>query len=110
MSAVPSLRPVPTAGPVPVPRQAARSDGSILAALGVAGMDHLEPVFVAALVTEKPLLLIGPHGTGKSWLLVRLAEALVVALTHASSHAGSPGESSPAQASTDPTSLARASQ
>ncbi len=82
MSAVPSLRPVPTAGPVPVPRQAARSDGSILAALGVAGMDHLEPVFVAALVTEKPLLLIGLHGTGKSWLLVRLAEALGLSFRH----------------------------
>ena len=68
--------------PAPAPRAAPRAAGSILAALGVAGMDHLEPVFVAALVTEKPLLLIGNHGTGKSWLLVRLAEAMGLSLRH----------------------------
>ena len=34
--------------------------------LGLHGFDPLAPVLVAALATEEPLLLIGPHGTAKS--------------------------------------------
>ena len=44
--------------------------------LGLLGWDNLEPVLLAALATEEPLLLIGKHGTAKSFLLERLAQAL----------------------------------
>lgn len=44
--------------------------------LGLLGWDSLEPVLLAALATEEPLLLIGKHGTAKSFLLERLAQAL----------------------------------
>ncbi len=44
--------------------------------LGIRGWDRLEPVVVAALTLEAPVLLIGPHGTAKSLLLNRLAGAL----------------------------------
>ena len=47
-----------------------------LADLGVYGFDAVEPVILAALVTEDPLLLIGPTGTGKTFLLNTLSEAL----------------------------------
>jgi MoxR-like ATPase len=50
--------------------------GGLLRNLGVYGYDHVEPVVLAALVTGKPLLLIGKAGTGKSFLLNSLAEAL----------------------------------
>jgi MoxR-like ATPase len=49
---------------------------SRLARLGVFGFDAVEPVILAALVTEDPLLLIGPSGTGKTYLLNTLSEAL----------------------------------
>ncbi|MBJ7259472.1 MAG: hypothetical protein JHD33_08025 [Chthoniobacterales bacterium] len=39
----------------------------------------LEPVVLAALISGDPLLLIGKHGTAKSFLLERLAEALGLA-------------------------------
>jgi MoxR-like ATPase len=44
--------------------------------LGLLGWDNLEPVLLAALATKEPLLLIGKHGTAKSFLLERLAQAL----------------------------------
>ena len=44
--------------------------------LGLLGWDQLEPILLAALATAEPLLLIGRHGTAKSFLLERLAEAL----------------------------------
>jgi len=44
--------------------------------LGLLGWDKLEPVLLAALATREPLLLIGKHGTAKSFLLERLAQAL----------------------------------
>jgi len=47
-----------------------------LPGLGVWGFDAQEPVILAALVTEDPLLLIGPSGTGKTYLLNTLSEAL----------------------------------
>ena len=68
--------PPPTAGARPRPWK------PLLRRLGLFGLDSLEPVLLAALVTEEPLLLIGPHGTGKSLLLTRLAEALGLPSRH----------------------------
>lgn len=74
--------------PAPTPPKAnATADSSasaptLLRALGLAGWDHLESVVVAALATEAPLLLIGPHGTAKSYALGRIAEALGLAWRH----------------------------
>jgi len=48
----------------------------ILDELGIVGMQSVEPVIMAALIQRDPLLLVGAHGTGKSFLLNRLAEAL----------------------------------
>ena len=50
--------------------------------LGVVGLDSLEPVILAALATETPLLLVGAHGTAKSLLLSRLCEALHLQWRH----------------------------
>ena len=47
-----------------------------LPGLGVYGFDRYEPVILAALVTEDPMLLIGRSGTGKTFLLNTLSEAL----------------------------------
>ncbi|MBC8245567.1 MAG: AAA family ATPase [Verrucomicrobia bacterium] len=44
--------------------------------LGLEGWANLEPVVLAALASEDPLLLIGRHGSAKSFLLERLAKAL----------------------------------
>ena len=52
------------------------SSGQYLPALGVYGFGGSEPVILAALVTEDPLLLIGASGTGKTYLLNSLSEAL----------------------------------
>lgn len=49
---------------------------SYLRPLGVYGYDAVEPVILAALLTADPLLLIGLHGTGKTFLLNSLSEAL----------------------------------
>lgn len=49
---------------------------SRLSQLGVYGFDKVEPVILAALVTEDPLLLIGETGTGKTYLLNSLSEVL----------------------------------
>jgi len=48
----------------------------LLASLNLFGLGHLDPVILAALADERPLLLIAPHGTAKSELLNRLAAAL----------------------------------
>lgn len=63
------------------PKNSRRSPG-VLAALGLFGWEEVEPAILAALVTEEPLLLIGPHGTGKSMLLERLAEAMGLCFRH----------------------------
>ena len=55
---------------------------SILRALGVVGLEAIEPVILAALATEAPILLVGPHGTAKSLLLSRLCEALGLEWRH----------------------------
>jgi MoxR-like ATPase len=49
---------------------------SRLGTIGVYGFDEIESVILAALVTEDPLLLIGECGTGKTFLLNSLSEAL----------------------------------
>jgi hypothetical protein len=63
--------------------RAARSSMPMrLPSLGVFGFDRLEPVILAALVTEDPLLLIGRSGTGKTYLLNTLSEALELEHRH----------------------------
>jgi MoxR-like ATPase len=52
------------------------NSSSFLTRMGVIGMTPIEPVILAALITAEPLLLIGPHGTGKSFLLNRISAAL----------------------------------
>lgn len=44
--------------------------------LGLYGWTRLEPVLLAALATEEPILLVGGHGSAKSFILERLAESL----------------------------------
>lgn len=46
--------------------------------LGLEGWDHLESVLLAAVVSETPLLLVGPHGCAKSFFLEKLANALAL--------------------------------
>ena len=58
------------------------SSNGALASLGIIGAKPIEPVVLAALITAEPLLLIGPHGTGKSFLLNRVADALGLASRH----------------------------
>ncbi len=61
-------------------KQTARRSGSgrrkTLPQLGVYGFDKYETVILAALVSGDPLLLIGRCGTGKTYLLNTLSEAL----------------------------------
>ena len=47
-----------------------------LSDLGVYGFDRHETTILASLVTEDPLLLVGRSGTGKTFLLNTLSEAL----------------------------------
>lgn len=50
--------------------------------LGIYGWSHLDPVLLAALANEAPLLLVGAHGTAKTLLVERLAAALKLELRH----------------------------
>ncbi len=43
---------------------------------------HLDPVLLAALALEAPVLLVGEHGTAKTMLVERLAPALGLELRH----------------------------
>jgi len=52
------------------------TSGGYLNALGAYGFEAIETILLAALVTEDPLLLIGRSGTGKTFLLNTLSEAL----------------------------------
>jgi MoxR-like ATPase len=63
----PPAHPRPASDLGPVPR---------LADLGVHGFAQYEVAIYAALVTEDPLLLVGRSGTGKTFLLNTLSEAL----------------------------------
>ena len=49
---------------------------ALLSRLGLHGLEHLDAPVLAALASETPMLLIGPHGSAKSALLERLAVAL----------------------------------
>ncbi len=62
--------------------QTAQLSQGVFAALGLHGLERIAPVLLAALATDEPLLLIGPHGTGKTLLLTRVAEALGLAFRH----------------------------
>ncbi len=64
------------APPVATPLILKASVSLLTKPLGLLGWDQLEPVLLAALATSEPLLLIGRHGTAKSFLLERLAQAL----------------------------------
>jgi MoxR-like ATPase len=55
---------------------------SILERIGLFGLSEIEPIIIAALVTDEPLLLIGSHGTGKSLLLTKIAQALNLEFRH----------------------------
>jgi MoxR-like ATPase len=55
---------------------------SLSGALGICGWADLDPVFLAALATEAPVLLVGEHGTAKTLFVERLAEALGLQLRH----------------------------
>lgn len=55
---------------------------SITATLYVHGWQHLDAVLLAALATEFPVLLIGPHGTAKTLLVERIAQALDLEFRH----------------------------
>lgn len=57
-------------------------DHGPLRRLGLVGLSAIEAPILAALATERPLLLIGPHGTAKSLLLLRVAEALGLTFRH----------------------------
>jgi MoxR-like ATPase len=54
----------------------AKSPTGYLNRLGVYGFSHIEPIIIAALVSEDPILLIGKAGTGKTFLLNSISEAM----------------------------------
>jgi MoxR-like ATPase len=82
----------PTAGPPETAATAPAATGGkqaprpeargFLRAIGIAGWDALEAAILAALATESPLLLVGGHGSAKTLLLARLAEALGLVFRH----------------------------
>ena len=64
------------AAPVAAAAAASSRATGLLSSLGLHGLSHLDAPVLAALASETPLLLIGPHGSAKSALLERLAVAL----------------------------------
>ena len=56
-----------------------KNDSLITEPLGLYGWKKSEPVLLAALLSEEPLLLVGAHGCAKSFVLERLAESLGMA-------------------------------
>ncbi|PKN19295.1 MAG: hypothetical protein CVU71_07235 [Deltaproteobacteria bacterium HGW-Deltaproteobacteria-6] len=57
-------------------------DQGFLKRLGVYGFEPLEKIILAALITMDPLLLIGKSGTGKTFLLNSISEALGLVHRH----------------------------
>ena len=55
---------------------------SVSAELGLEGWQHLDPVLLASLALEAPLLLVGAHGTAKSLVAERVAGAIGSELRH----------------------------
>jgi MoxR-like ATPase len=68
--------------PFPNNNSSPRVSRGWLERLGLIGLSSIEAPLLAALVTENPLLLIGPHGTAKSLLLTRIATALGLEFRH----------------------------
>ena len=70
----------------PAPASAPTTDKprptGLLQGLGLIGLSSIEAPVLAALATEEPLLLIGPHGTAKSLMLTRIATALGLTFRH----------------------------
>ena len=64
------------------PPQPSGLSASLFTRLGLYGLDSIEPIVLASLATESPLLLIGAHGSGKSLLLERVANALGLSWRH----------------------------
>lgn len=62
--------------PNPSPSRQPGSSSLLARPLGLEGWEEIEPVLLAALASEEPILLIGPHGSAKSFLLERLAKTL----------------------------------
>jgi MoxR-like ATPase len=54
----------------------------ITQSLNIQGWGHLDAALLAALATESPLLLVGPHGTAKSLLIERIAKTLGLSMRH----------------------------
>jgi len=54
----------------------------LLRQLHLFGLDHLDAVILSALADERPMLLIGPHGTAKSEIPNRLAQTLELSHRH----------------------------
>jgi len=52
------------------------ASGGYFERLGIYGFASVEPIILAAMVTEDPLLLVGRSGTGKTYLLNSISEAL----------------------------------
>jgi MoxR-like ATPase len=50
--------------------------------LGIQGWSHLDPILLAALAIEAPVLLVGAHGTAKTLLVERIAGALNAEFRH----------------------------
>lgn len=71
-----SQRTTDAAPPTAVTEEAPGRAGGLLASLGLHGLAHLDAPVLAALASEAPMLLIGPHGCAKSALLERLAAAM----------------------------------
>lgn len=77
----PGTRP-PATGVIPAPSsrrkpKARKTEaGGLTARLGIVGWQTLDPILLAALATEFPLLLVGAHGTAKSMVVERVAAAL----------------------------------
>ena len=68
--------PEAAAGVIPEEVPAPTQTRSRLAALGAYGFEAQEPVILAALASGDPILLIGRSGTGKTFLLNSISEAL----------------------------------
>ena len=64
------------------PCEAEHKPKGVLHHLGLIGLSSIEAPILAALATEEPLLLIGPHGTAKSLLLTRIATAMGLEFRH----------------------------
>lgn len=81
MAKLPSMKKNPPAKvpPAETPLALTKAASLLTKPLGLLGWDQLEPVLLAALATGEPMLLIGKHGTAKSFLLERLAQSLGLA-------------------------------